>query len=107
MAYNTTAQIRSYCNMAASTPPDATIERWQVLIDALIVQYNSSPDTSIAAIIEGNRIAYLYHNGRNPQPQLGNISDIKPLTEAEKEMLQVEDIMVDAIPMDGKRSWEV
>lgn len=108
MAYNTEQQIRDICGMGATNPTSAQITRWQTLIDALITAYNDSPDSSIAAIIEANRIAEIYNKIMNgAQPTIGTAMAISPLSDSEKEMLLKEDIMVDSIPMNGKRWSEI
>ncbi len=109
MVYNTEQQIRDMCGMAASTPTSAQITRWQTLVDALILTYNSSPDENIAAIIEANRIGRLW-NARKKLSGNDKWKDeafdyINPLSKEEKELLQTEDIMVDSIPMNGQRQF--
>jgi len=89
MAYNTVAQIRSFCNMPASTPADATIEYWQTLVDAVIDDY--SPSATKGAVIEANRISELYHNGKNSDPALGKLARIAPLTQDEINMINSDD----------------
>ena len=59
MGYNTVAQIRLACGMG-NTPSDSTITYWVGLIDGLIVSYDASPDTSIAAIIEARSAPMLH-----------------------------------------------
>lgn len=88
MVYNTTANVRVACGMPAASPPDATIAYWQTLIDAMIDKYCPSPTTTIAAIIEINRLVQIWTNiCKNPDLKTGNYDAISPLTDAEKDML--------------------
>jgi hypothetical protein len=89
MTYNTVAQLRSFCNMPASTPADATITYWQTLVDAIIDDY--SPSATKGAAIEASRISEIYHNGKAADPTIGKIPKITPLSQAEIEMINSDD----------------
>jgi len=95
MAYNTIADIRTFCNMSSSIPTDGVITTWQKKIDAMIEHYNPSPDSNIAAIIEMNKINEIYHKKE------GFV--IPPLSDDDKAMLSN---MVDEIEMNGVRYYE-
>ena len=108
MGYNSIQQIRDLCGMSATLPTDAVIERWILLIDAMIEKYQPNPAADIAALIEGNRVAYLYYNmiHKNPKNlQAIQTFNIDPLSAAEKEMLM--DTNVDSIAFNGKRRGEI
>jgi len=90
MGYNTVQQIRDLCGMSATVPTDAVIEQWQKLIGSMITQYKSGVGNGIAAVIEGNRISYIYWNMVHNNPknlQAQQTFPIDPLSQGEKDMI--------------------
>ena len=106
MTYNTLLTIRGQFEMTATAPPDATLTAWQLMADNLIHGHNISPNAFNASVIEMNRIGNMYNQARKKTgDDRWKISTGKmdPLTDAEKSDIDVDEIQVDSVPMNGQR----
>lgn len=106
--YNTHAILRSGLGMGATVPTDAQLTTWINLVDGKIEAHNPNPNVANAATIEYNRIGAMYNQTRKKtgtDKEKYDTAIIPPLSDGEKNEIDVDETQVDSVLMNGQQSY--